>query len=929
MRTPLLTSLILLLLCSPAWATVPAGFSETSYTSSALTPATGMAWAPDGSGRLFITLKNGPVRVVTMKDGALETQPGNNTLVTRLFATEPAVHTNSECGVIGIAFDPNYVVNRYVYLFVTVSASEQRIVRYTDANGTGTARTEVVTRLPTTGNNHDGGGIGFGPDGKLYWAIGDLGNGTGVDADLTSLASKVGRANLDGTPANDNPFNDGVGPNNEYIWARGFRNPFTLTFQPTTGKLWINGVGTGYEQVFAVGIRDHAGYNDYENNQPAGNNYISPVIKYRTNSVDTRNLTAGGAVRSGGVTTFTTTERHGFRKGERLTLEGVGNASFNGEFYVTSLHLGPDATTFTVAQPGLPDASSGGGTATTQALGGSITGGTFYDATLFPPEFRGNYFFGDFNSGQVTRATLAADNSVATVAEWGTGFSSHVDMAVGPDGALYTLGYTNSTVRRITPTAPGQKLVVSGLNLRVVESGRVTFTVRLAQAPTAPVTVQVTRALGGSEDLGVIGDATLTFSTTDWSVPRVVTLEAVEDADAVADTATFTVTSAGLADEAVVVTTIDDNAPRLVLSSTQVAVPENGTATFDVSLSKRPGGNVTVNVARTQGDNDITVQDGATLAFTTSNWNTPRTVTLRADSDADNQGGVATITVAAPGLDARSVQALELDDEPLAPVISSTPVTTAVVGVPYRYDVQAVARPDPTYSLVGTVPEGMTIDAATGLVSWTPPAAGSVQLTVRVSNGVSPDAEQSFTVTMKVDEAPRAILTRPEDGERVSGSSAEFFGDCVDDVGCTRAEFYVDGELQFTDTRSDNHFHFGGEHNRWDTTGLAPGGHLVRFVVVDSAGRQGEAEVKVCVGDGSCGLSQPDAGTGGPDAGTGGPDAGTGGPDAGTGGPDAGTGGLPPDDIEGGCGCGAAPVAPLAWLALGALALRRRRAREE
>ena len=913
MRLPLLSSL-LLLLCSPTWAAVPTGFSETSYSSrdGELGFATGMAWAPDGSGRLFIILKNGPVRVVSMKDGALETQPGTSTLVTRLFATEPSVHTNSECGVIGIAFDPNYVVNRYVYLFVTVSESEQRIVRYTDANGTGTARTEVVTQLPTVGVNHDGGGLGFGPDGKLYWAIGDLGNGSGVNEDLTWLAAKVGRANLDGTPVNDNPHNDGPGPNNEYIWAKGFRNPFTLTFQPTTGKLWINDVGTNYEQVFVVSKGDHVGYSNYENDQPAG--YLAPVIKYRTNGTDTRNVTAGGAVRNGGVTTFTTSVRHGFRKGERLTLSGVRDASFNGDFYVASVPADANATTFTVAQPGRANASSGGGTATTQRLGGSITGGTFYDATLFPPEFRDNYFFGDYNTGQVVRATLAADNSVATVDEWGTGFSKYVDMAVGPDGALYTLGLTeNGDVRRIAPSASAQKLVVSGLHLRVVEGGRVAFTVRLAQAPTAPITVQVLRAMGGSEDLNATDGGELHFGPTNWKVPQVVTLAAQVDADSAADTATFTVKavgpgSEGMGAEAVVVTTIDDNAPRLVLSSTQVAIAENGTATFDVSLSKQPVGNVTVNVERTQGDSDITVQDGATLEFTPSNWNLPKTVTLRAASDPDNMDGVATITVAAPGLDARSVTAQELDDEPLAPVISSTPVLTAVVGNPYRYDVQAAARPAPTYSLMGTVPMGMSIDAATGLISWTPTAAGPVTVTVRVRNGVAPDAEQSFTVTTKADEAPRAILTRPEAGERVSGAMAEFFGDCVDDVGCTRAEFYVDGELRYTDTRADNHFHFGGEHNRWDTTGLAPGGHRVRLVVVDSAGMQAQVEVTVCVGDGSCELVQPDAGTSGPDAGTDKPVR---------------------EGDESGCGCGAAPVAPLVWLALGALALRRRRAREE
>ncbi|QSQ20303.1 PQQ-dependent sugar dehydrogenase [Pyxidicoccus parkwayensis] len=905
MRTPPLASLLLLALCSSAWAAVvPNGFVETSYTSSSLSQATGLAWAPDGSGRLFIALKTGSVRVVAMKNGALETQGTTSTLVTSVFATEPSVYTNSECGLIGIAFDPNYVVNRYVYVFVTVSASEQRIVRYTDANGVGTARTEVVKGLPTAGQNHDGGAIGFGPDGKLYWAIGDNGNGTGVNADLTSLASKVGRANLDGTPVNDNPFFDGVGPNNEYIWARGFRNPFTFTFQPSTGKLWVNTVGTGYEQIFVVGARDHAGYNQYENNQPAG--FITPVVKYKTNSIDSRTLTANGAVRSGGVTTFTTTATHGFRKGEKLTLDGVSDTSFNGAFYVAST---PTPTTFTVAQPALPDASSGSGTATTQALGGSITGGTFYDATLFPPEYRGNFFFGDYNSGQVTRVTLAADNTVATVDEWGTGFSANVDFALGPDGALYTVNVTGGVVRRIAPSTSTQKLVVSGLNLRVVEGGRTAFSVRLAQAPAAPVTVQVARAAGSSEDVSVVSGGSLTFSTTDWNVPRVVTIGAVEDADSEVDVATFTVTSVGLTDESVVVTTIDNNAPRLVLSAVKVSVPENATATFGVSLSKQPSGNVTVNVARTQGDADITVQDGATLAFTPSDWNTPKTVTLRAASDADNLDGVATITVAAPGLDARQLEAVEVDDEPMAPVITSTAVTTAVVGSPYRYDVEANGRPTPTYSLVGTVPQGMTIDAATGLISWTPSAAGSADVTVRASNGESPDADQTFTLTSKQDEAPRAVLTRPEEGERVSGASAEFFGDCVDDVGCTRAEFYVDGELQYTDTRTDNHFHFGGEHNRWDTTSLSPGGHRIRFVVVDTAGMQSAKEVTVCVGDGSCALAQPDAGTGAPDAGTG----------------ELGDEG---DDTSK-CSCGASPVAPLAWLALGVLSLLRRRARAD
>ena len=107
---------------------------------------------------------------------------------------------------------------------------------------------------------------------------------------MTSLAAKVGRANVDGTVPSDNPFFDGTGPNNDYIFARGFRNPFTMTFQPTTGLLWLNVVGTSYEQIFAVRAGDHGGYNDYENNQPDG--YITPIIKYRTNGTDSRTVTS-------------------------------------------------------------------------------------------------------------------------------------------------------------------------------------------------------------------------------------------------------------------------------------------------------------------------------------------------------------------------------------------------------------------------------------------------------------------------------------------------------------------------------------------------------------------------------------------------------------------------------------------------------------
>jgi glucose/arabinose dehydrogenase len=815
-------------------------FTETVFVSdsSRLGLATGMAWAPDGSNRLFVLQRSGEVRIV--ENGAILATP---------FATvRPiAVGSGSENGLIGITFDHNYVSNRYVYLFVSITSSKSEVIRYTDNGNVGTDKTTLVS-LPGSGR-HTGGGLGVGSDDKLYWSIGDLGGPEGVDDDLTTLAAKVGRANLDGSPVADNPFNDndGVVEPRDYIYARGFRNPFTLTFQEATGQLWVNTVGTAYEQIFKVNAGSHAGWDNYENTQPSVAPYITPTVVFRTNGGDRFTFATNGATRSGGISTFTTSTAHNLRVGSKVTISNVVNTSFNG----TDLDIlaVPSPTTFTVAQAG-PDATStggrvdGNGQLAGEPMGGCVTGGAFYTSTAFPTAFRENFFFGDFNSGRVFRVSLDSNNNVTSINAFSKDIANIVDVTVGPDGALYYIGAgVDGVIRRTSYNTP-QGIIVSPTVVNVSEGGAAGFSVSLATRPTGNVTINVARA-SGDADLGVESGAHLVFTPDNYATPQAVVLRAAHDEDTANDTATFSLSGPGLPSLTVGATAIDDDSQDLVVSISELQINEGANGSFTVALQTPPASNVTVTVSRLFGDSDITVQAGTVLVFTPQNYNAPQTVTIAAAEDADSVHDVATFAIQGQG-GRRLVAVTAIDNDPAAPVITSTPITVAVVNAAYTYDVSASGNPAPSFSLV-TGPAGLTIDQSTGVISWTPSSTGNFDVTVRAANGVQPDATQSFTITVNPDQPPTAVLSQPVSGATVSGANSEFFGTAFDDVGCVKAEFYIDGVLRYTDVNNQNHYHFGGGHLLWDTTQLSNGTHTLRFVVYDTAGRTGFAEVSVTV----------------------------------------------------------------------------------
>ncbi len=194
-------------------ATLPNGFSETRVADGLGDP-TAFAFAPDG--RIFVTAQSGAVRVI--KNGALLSTP---------FLTI-TTDNSGERGLLGIAFDPAFTTNQYVDIYYTVPGSppHNRVSRFTASGDVAVANSEValVDLENLSATNHNGGAIHFGPDGKLYVAVGENANAANAQT-LNNRLGKILRVNADGTIPTDNPFYNQATGSRRSIWALGLRNP--------------------------------------------------------------------------------------------------------------------------------------------------------------------------------------------------------------------------------------------------------------------------------------------------------------------------------------------------------------------------------------------------------------------------------------------------------------------------------------------------------------------------------------------------------------------------------------------------------------------------------------------------------------------------------------------------------------------------------
>lgn len=179
-----------------------------------------LAFAPDG--RLFFTERTGRVRVI--EGGAVAKEP----------VAVIDVASVGEAGLLGLALDPDFERNHYLYVYHTYRTRSlslrNRVVRMVEKDGAAAEAKVILDDIPA-GVIHSGGRIAFGPDGKLYITTGDTSDGQ-LAQDRKSLAGKILRLNADGSIPRDNPFPDSP------IYTLGHRNPQGLAWHPSTGQLF-------------------------------------------------------------------------------------------------------------------------------------------------------------------------------------------------------------------------------------------------------------------------------------------------------------------------------------------------------------------------------------------------------------------------------------------------------------------------------------------------------------------------------------------------------------------------------------------------------------------------------------------------------------------------------------------------------------------
>jgi glucose/arabinose dehydrogenase/PKD repeat protein len=549
---------------SAGTATVTAGFTDSLVAS--VSAPTALAFTPDG--RLLVASQSGALRVVQ----------GGTLVGTPALDFGSGICTDNERGLLGIATNPVFAANHFIYLYYTAATASgcmNRVSRFIlpDDNIVDPASESILINIPSPGCCHNGGDLHFGKDGYLYVSVGD---GTLGGRDPSVLLGKILRVTSDGGIPPDNPFlgadsarcnvtgGTDTGKTCQETFAWGLRNPFRMAFDPNDSgtRFYINDVGQSTWEEIDLGR--------------AGADY-------------------GWNVREGFCATGSTTDCE------------PPPAGMTNPVYAYAHGTGCNA----------------------------ITAGAFVPTGVWPAAYEGSYLFSDYLCGKIWQLVPSGSGFTASEFAVDLGSGGPITMIFGPAGDTQALYYTTyadgGQVRRIELTQQQNHAPTAALTADVT-SGLAPLTVQFdgtgSTDPDAGDTLTY---------VWDFGDGTAATETTTATVSHVyadvgtftATLQVRDNHGATSARASLQITSSTIA---------ENHAPTASITADVTAGPSPLTVGFDGSASSDPDAGDTLTYIWDFGDG--TASSETTVATVTHVYSAPGTLTATL-TVRDNHGGMS------------------------------------------------------------------------------------------------------------------------------------------------------------------------------------------------------------------------------------------------------------------------------------------------